>query len=81
MLVIIVILIKILIMKKKKEEKKEEKKEKKKKERKEKGIDLLKKIMSNPSSIKTTYIKDLSDVGILNPNKEFELFSKKIYLI
>ena len=37
--------------------------------------------MSNPSSIKTTYIKDLSDVGILNPNKEFELFSKKIYLI
>ena len=50
----------------------------KKEEKKEKGIELLRKIMNDKADRKSIYLKDISDVAEMKPNKEFELFSKKI---
>jgi hypothetical protein len=66
----------------KKEEniKEEEKKEENKNEipQKKSDLNLLRKLMQSPSTRKSTTLNNIKEVAILNPNKEFELFTNKI---
>ena len=65
---------------KKENEKKEEKKEEIKNEIpiKKPDLNLLRKLMQSPSTRKSTTLNNINEVAILNPNKEFELFTNKI---
>ena len=67
-------------IKKEETQKEDEKKEEIKNEitTKKPDLNLLRKLMQSPSTRKSTTLNNLKEVAILNPNKEFELFTNKI---
>ncbi len=67
-------------IKKEETQKEDEKKEEIKNEitTKKPDLNLLRKLMQSPSTRKSTTLNNIKEVAILNPNKEFELFTNKI---